>query len=133
MNEPLFPQAVLDPHSQELESLPLEPAENSAQRNQAVKERMGKKDPGQAQTPEAKSPVEGTPTENLRPLSDLTPGEKGRVKDIPNEEILRKVLSLGIYPGDTLLVIRKKPLIVFRIGASQFTFDHRLASGIYVE
>ncbi len=80
-----------------------------------------------------KHAVTGERPPELRPLSDLKPGEKGKVRDIPNEEILRKVLSLGIYPGDSLLVLRKKPMIVFRIGASQFTFDHRLASGIFVE
>ncbi len=132
MIEPLFPQVVLDHRKQELESLPLEPQRDSAHRNQAAKGRMGKKDL-EGEEPKALDPFKTMSTEDLRPLSDLKPGEKGKVRDIPNEEILRKVLSLGIYPGDTLLVIRKKPLIVFRIGASQFTFDHRLASGIYVE
>ncbi len=92
---------------------------------------------GKENREEDKVGAEDAPPQNhngtIRPLSSLKPGEKGRVRDIPDEEILRKVLSLGIYPGDTLLVIRRKPLVVFRIGASQFSFDHRLASGIFVE
>jgi Fe2+ transport system protein FeoA len=133
MTEPSFSHAVLDLRKKGVESLPLEPERVLTQKNKVEKDRMGKEDPGKIAKPFEDPPAQGFPPGKLRPLSNLNPGEKGRVRDIPDEGTLRKVLSLGIYPGDTLLVIRKKPLIVFRIGASQFTFDHRLASGIYVE
>lgn len=69
------------------------------------------------------------------PLSDLLPGQHARVEslDEDNREDLRKVLTLGILPGDEVELIRRSPSIVFAHGATQFALDARLAARIRVE
>lgn len=69
------------------------------------------------------------------PLSQLRPGQHARVESIDeeNRDDLRKVLTLGILPGDDVELIRRSPSVVFAHGATQFALDARLASCIRVE
>ena len=45
---------------------------------------------------------------------------------------LQKVLTLGALPGSEIVLVQKYPSYVFRIGHSQFSVDHELASSILV-
>ncbi len=68
-------------------------------------------------------------------LNQLQPGQHARVEslDEENRDDLRKVLTLGILPGDEVELIRRSPSIVFAHGATQFALDARLAACIRVE
>ena len=70
----------------------------------------------------------------IKALTELQPGQHGRVESIDeeNREDLRKVLTLGILPGDDVELIRRSPSVVFAHGATQFALDARLAACIRV-
>lgn len=47
-------------------------------------------------------------------------------------EAVRKLLSLGLVPGDRLLVLARWPAVVFEVGASCLALDAELASRVFV-
>jgi DtxR family Mn-dependent transcriptional regulator len=70
----------------------------------------------------------------VSPLTQLSPGEEGRVAYLATaaDEDLQKFLSMGVHPGDRLTLLRKSPTVVFRCGHSQFAVDRELAAQVYV-
>ena len=66
-------------------------------------------------------------------LSELKPGDMGEVKYIVGgDEIIRKAIALGIFPGNTVRVIRIFPTFVVQIANSQIALDEDVASRIYL-
>ncbi len=65
----------------------------------------------------------------------MRPGEAGTIHalDTTDPDALRKILSLGIVPGERIELIRRTPAVVFAIGASQFALDRELASRILLK
>lgn len=57
------------------------------------------------------------------------------VQDInmDNKYHFNKICSLGILPGAEITVIRKTPLILFKISHATFAIDLSLAAHIYVK
>ncbi len=74
-------------------------------------------------------------TSSMKTLAQLKPGERSRIVGIDprDPEAMRKVLCLGIMPGERIELIRRSPAVVFAMGGSQFALDRELASCILVE
>jgi Fe2+ transport system protein FeoA len=53
--------------------------------------------------------------------------------NMDNKYNFNKICSLGILPGAEIRVIRKNPLILFKISNTTFAIDFRLAEHIYVK
>ncbi|MEZ5988631.1 MAG: FeoA family protein [Planctomycetota bacterium] len=68
------------------------------------------------------------------PLTMLAKGRSAVVEAIDDvdREDLRKLLALGILPGDPVTMIRLWPAVVFRVGGTEFALDRRLADRIRV-
>lgn len=49
-----------------------------------------------------------------------------------DEDAVRKILSLGIVPGDELRVLRSWPSVVFELGSTSYALDSELAGRILV-
>ena len=67
-------------------------------------------------------------------LSRLKKGQRGTVAYIGAEEqdILQKLMSMGVLPGTKIELIQQLPSYVFQSGNSQFAVDRQIADSIYV-
>ena len=67
-------------------------------------------------------------------LAELRPGMNATVTSFVEEDenVLRKILSLGIVPGDDLLVLSTWPAVVFELGSTSYALDIEIAKGICV-
>jgi DtxR family Mn-dependent transcriptional regulator len=74
------------------------------------------------------------PTKVVSPLSQLSPGESGRVAYIyaPETDKLQKLMAMGILPGAAVKLIQDFPSYVFAAGETQFAVDKEIAEAIYV-
>ena len=72
--------------------------------------------------------------ESTKTLADLRPGVNATVTSFveSDESILRKILSLGIVPGDDLLVLSSWPAVVFELGSTSYAIDTEIAKRIRV-
>ena len=70
----------------------------------------------------------------VSPLSQLTPGQKGKVAYIyaPESSQLQKLMAMGILPGAPVALIQRFPSYVFGTGKTQFAVDKEIANSIYV-
>ena len=70
----------------------------------------------------------------VSPLSQLTPGQKGKVAYIyaPESSKLQKLIAMGIYPGAPISLIQSFPSYVFQSGQTQFAVDKEIADAIYI-
>lgn len=68
------------------------------------------------------------------PLSALKAGEKATITALADSgsDSLKKLLSLGIYPGLTLCLLQRYPSYIFRIGFTQVAVDKKVARAIRV-
>lgn len=64
----------------------------------------------------------------------LKKSQKGIIAELitENENILRKLMSMGVLPGLTIEVIQTYPAYVFKIGHTQIAVDKEIASAILV-
>lgn len=53
--------------------------------------------------------------------------------NMENKHNFNKICSLGILPGAEITIIRKNPIILFKISNSTFGIDSTLANNIYVK
>jgi Fe2+ transport system protein FeoA len=53
--------------------------------------------------------------------------------NMENKNNFNKICSLGILPGAEITVIRKNPIILFKISQSIFGIDSNLSNSIYVK
>lgn len=67
-------------------------------------------------------------------LTELKQGQKGTVAELDtnDENILKKLMSMGILPGMPLRVIQTFPSYVFQVGYTQVAVDKTIASAILV-
>jgi Fe2+ transport system protein FeoA len=65
-------------------------------------------------------------------LASLKAGESCIVEKFLDIAQVRKFLSLGVLPGTHLIVLKKEPVVVLRMGYSEFAFDKQLASTVQV-
>lgn len=65
-------------------------------------------------------------------LSELRAGESAVVEKFLKVADVRKFLSLGVLPGTHVTVVRHSPVVVLRVGYSEFAFDRALASTVQV-
>lgn len=78
---------------------------------------------------------ERAPTQKVvSPLSQLAPGQKGKVAYIYASESsqLQKLMAMGILPGAPITLIQSFPSYVFQVGQTQFAVDKEIAEAIYV-
>lgn len=68
------------------------------------------------------------------PVSQLRPGEEGVIAYIHSgdSEKLKKLMAMGILPGEDVSLERRFPSFVFHIGHSRFAVDEGMASAIFV-
>ncbi len=74
------------------------------------------------------------PQKVVAPLSQLVPGQKGRVAYIyaPESDKLQKLMAMGILPGAPIQQVQKFPSYVFQAGQTQFAVDKEIADAIYI-
>jgi DtxR family Mn-dependent transcriptional regulator len=77
---------------------------------------------------------EAAPAKVVSPLSQLSPGQSGRVAYIYALETnkLQKLMAMGILPGAPLKLLQDFPSYVFTAGETQFAVDKEIAEAIYV-
>ena len=69
------------------------------------------------------------------PLSAMKDGEEGTVAYLhegDGEDILSKLMALGVLPGCRVRLLQRFPSFLFRIGLSQMAVDGTIAEAIYV-
>jgi DtxR family Mn-dependent transcriptional regulator len=68
-------------------------------------------------------------------LSDLVPGEKGRVVLVAPRyrERLEQLTDLGIIPGAVLTLRQRKPSMVVEVDHTILALEDEIAKGIYLQ
>lgn len=67
-------------------------------------------------------------------LQELIPGEGGKISYIntKDSESLKRLVSMGILPGNKIKLVSRFPSYVFEMGESSFAVDRELAAQIFV-
>lgn len=68
-------------------------------------------------------------------LDQFHDGETGKIVEFSttDRKILGKLMSLGIIPGASIRLLRRKPGFVVQSGHTKVALDRRLAASIRVE
>ncbi len=68
------------------------------------------------------------------PMSDLRQGETGAIAYVStgDSDKLKKLMAMGILPGESVTLERRYPSFVFMVGRSRFAVDQGMAEAIYV-
>lgn len=77
---------------------------------------------------------EKTPKRLILALRELSPGDSGKISYINthDREILKKLISMGLLPGNEIKLLHRFPSFVFEMGESSFAIDNDLADNIHV-
>lgn len=69
------------------------------------------------------------------PMSNLRQGETGAIAYVQtgDSERLKKLMALGILPGESVTLQRRYPSFVFTVGRSRYAVDQDMAQAIYVK
>jgi len=69
------------------------------------------------------------------PMSNLRQGETGAIAYIHtgDSDKLKKLMALGILPGESVTLQRRYPSFVFTVGRSRYAVDEGMAEAIYVK
>lgn len=75
-----------------------------------------------------------SPRKLIMALSECEAGEKGKVAYLKtdNAGVLNKLMAMGILPGLSIRLMRRRPAYLFKVGESQFAVDKKLAEKIIV-
>lgn len=67
-------------------------------------------------------------------LSRWLANEKASISTIDetSSEIIRKLVALGLVPGQEVEIIRKIPIYILKIGHTQVAVDEELIRNVYV-
>ena len=78
--------------------------------------------------------AEATGVRLVASLADLPPGQSGTISYLhaADPDRLKKLMSMGMLPGQKIKVIRNFPSYVFQMGFSQFAVDRDIANEIFV-
>ena len=68
------------------------------------------------------------------PLTELRPGEPGEIAYLAASDVrkMQKLMSMGVLPGTSVLLLRTYPSYIFKVGQSEFAVDEELAREIFV-
>jgi DtxR family Mn-dependent transcriptional regulator len=71
----------------------------------------------------------------VMPLSDLMPGEKGKISflSFKDRSRLQRLSSLGIVPGETVLMQQKMPAVVIKVHETEVALDPCIVREIFVK
>ncbi len=74
------------------------------------------------------------PRKMIMPLSECDVKDRGKIAYIKADrtEVFDKLTSMGVLPGLSIRLIRKRPTYLFRMGESQFAIDRKLAEKIQI-
>ena len=77
---------------------------------------------------------EKIPKRLIIPLKEMTLGGVGKISYINtrNSEILKKLISMGVLPGNQIKLLYRFPSFVFEMNNSSFAIDKDLAENIFV-
>lgn len=69
------------------------------------------------------------------PMSDLRQGESGAIAYVQtgDSDRLKKLMALGILPGESVTLQRRYPSFVFTVGQSRYAVDEGMAKAIYIK
>jgi len=67
-------------------------------------------------------------------LTELKAGESGEIAYLStdNEKKMQKLMSMGVLPGNELVLSRTFPSYIFKVGHSEFAVDEDLAREIFI-
>jgi DtxR family Mn-dependent transcriptional regulator len=67
-------------------------------------------------------------------LTELKPGEAGEIAYLAASDArkMQKLMSMGVLPGNSMLLTRNYPSYIFKVGQSEFAVDAELASEIFI-
>ncbi len=67
-------------------------------------------------------------------LTELKAGENGEIAYLSTSDPkkMQKLMSMGVLPGNNLLLSRTYPTFIFKVGNSEFAVDDELAREIFV-
>ena len=67
-------------------------------------------------------------------MSDLRQDEAGVIAYVStgDSDKLKKLMAMGILPGEAVTLQRRYPSFVFMVGRSRFAVDQGMAEAIYV-
>ncbi len=68
------------------------------------------------------------------PLDRLREGERGAIAYVSSTdgERFKKIMAMGVLPGEEVALVRRYPSFVFRVGFSQYAVDEEMAEAIFV-
>jgi len=68
------------------------------------------------------------------PLTELRSNQEGEIAYIQTEDNMkmRKLMAMGVLPGNRILLMQTFPSYIFRVGFSEFAIDSRMAREIFV-
>lgn len=68
------------------------------------------------------------------PLTELKAGDEGAIAYILTEDDtkMRKLMAMGVLPGNSIVLMQTFPSYIFRVGFSEFAIDTNLAREIFV-
>jgi DtxR family Mn-dependent transcriptional regulator len=68
------------------------------------------------------------------PMSNLRQGEKGAIAYVQtgDSDKLKKLMAMGILPGEQITLERRYPSFVFNVGRSRYAVDEGMAEAIFV-
>jgi DtxR family Mn-dependent transcriptional regulator len=68
------------------------------------------------------------------PMNDLRQGEQGVIAYVHtgDSDKLKKLMSMGILPGESVNLERRYPSFVFSVGYSRYAIDEAMAAAIFV-
>lgn len=77
---------------------------------------------------------EKIPKKFIVTLAEMSPGDSGKISYINtrDSETLKKLISMGLLPGNQVKLLHRFPSFVFEMGNSSFAVDKALAENIYV-
>ncbi|KAF0218601.1 MAG: iron dependent [Geobacteraceae bacterium] len=68
------------------------------------------------------------------PLTELKSNEEGEIAYIQTEDDkkMRKLMAMGVLPGNRIVLLQSFPSYIFRVGFSEFAIDTNMAREIFV-
>lgn len=78
--------------------------------------------------------AEGQVNQTVVPMSDLRQGESGAIAYVQtgDSDKLKKLMAMGILPGEPVALERRFPSFVFTVGRSRYAVDEEMARAIFV-
>jgi DtxR family transcriptional regulator, Mn-dependent transcriptional regulator len=70
----------------------------------------------------------------ILPLAELEPGKHADIAYLHTHDkaALQKLIAMGALPKTDIVILQRRPTLVFQIGRSQFAIDDELAAHVFV-